>query len=326
MAIKAISAIFLGALAFSGSTCGKSTEDPTKEKPTPDTPIVELPGVDIGSLTTREKKEWSSYVGELMSPCPNVPVPVAQCVKEKRDCDKCAFAAKYAVKLVKDGMTREQVEKAYKNRFDPSMIKNVPIDNSPTKGPESAPLTVVEFADFQCPHCGEFAPQMDRILEQRKNDIRFVYKIYVLGKFPNSENAGKAAFAAGKQGKFWEMHHLIFANQQNLDQAGLDGMATQLGLNIPRFHADMQSPEATERLTKDRKLGEELKIEGTPSIFVNGRMYDGHEELNEWLNQELAMMGKGSTSTTSAPAPSSSSSAKPPSSAPAAPSASAPKK
>ncbi len=292
MAMRAISAVILGVFALSGSTCGKSTEEPTKDKVGPDAPIVVLDGVDTNQLTQREKKDWSGYVSEFMSPCPSVPVPIAQCVKEKRDCDKCAPAAKYLVKLVKDGMPREPLEKSYKNRFDPDKVKDVPIDGSPTKGPESAPLTIVEFADFQCPHCAQFAPVIDKIVESRKNEVRFAYKFYVLGKFPNSENAARAAIAAGKQGKFWEMHHLIFANQDNLTQQGLDAIAKELGLDVGRLHADMQSPETADRIAKDRKLGEDLKIEGTPSMFINGRQFDGHQDLNEWLNLELAMMGK----------------------------------
>ena len=292
MAMRAITAVVLGAFALSGSTCGKSTEEPTKDKVGPDAPVVVLDGVDTNQLTQREKKDWSGYVSEFMSPCPNVPVSIAQCVKETRDCDKCTPAAKYLVKLVKDGMPREPLEKSYKNRFDPDKVKNVPIDGSPTKGPESAPITIVEFADFQCPHCAQTAPVLDKIVDSRKNEVRFAYKFYVLGKFPNSENAARAAIAAGKQGKFWEMHHLIFANHDNLTQQALDGMAKQLGLDVGRFHADMQSPETAERIAKDRKLGEDLKIEGTPSIFINGRQFDGHQDLNDWLNLELQMMGK----------------------------------
>lgn len=303
MAMRALSAVILGAFALSGSTCGKSTEEPTKDKAAPDAPVVVLDGVDTNGLTQREKKEWSSYVSEFISPCPNVPVPIAQCVKEKRECDKCAPAAKYLVKLVKDGMPREPLEKSYKNRFDPDKVKNVPIDGSPTKGPESAPLTIVEFADFQCPHCGQFAPVIDKVVESRKSEVRFAYKFYVLGKFPNSENAARAAIAAGKQGKFWEMHHLIFANQENLSQQGLDSMAKELGLDVGRLHADMQAPDTAERIAKDRKLGEDLKIEGTPSIFINGRQFDGHQDLNEWLNLELAMMGKQPAPPSSAEAP-----------------------
>ncbi len=298
MAMKALSAVFWGALVLSGSTCGKSSENPTKE-PGPDVPIVVLEGVDTGALTQREKKEWSSYVSEFISPCPSVPVPIAQCVQGKRDCAKCVPAAKYVMKGVKDGLTREQVEKSYKNRFEPDKIKTVPIDGSPAKGPDGAPLTVIEFADFQCPHCGEFAPVLDKMVESRKNEVRFVYKFYVLGKFPNSENAARAAIAAGKQGKFWEMHHLIFANQSHLDQQGLDGLAKDLGLDVARLHADMQSPETAERIAKDRKLGEDLKIEGTPSIFINGRQFDGHHDLNEWMNLELQLLGAQPAPTTS---------------------------
>lgn len=303
MAIKAFAAAFLGIFALSGSTCGKSTtEDPTKEKPGPDAPVVTLEGVDTGSLTVREKREWSTYVSEFLSPCPSVPVPIAQCVKEKRDCARCLPAAKHVLRGVKDGMSREQIEKSYKGRFDPSTVKNVPVDGSPTKGPEGAPITIVEFADFQCPHCGEFAPVLDKLVESRKNDVRFVYKLYNLGKFPQSEIAARAAYAAGKQGKFWEMHHLIFANQQRLDQQSLDQMAAQLGLDVSRLHADMQAQETTDRLAKDKKLGEDLKIEGTPTLFINGRQFDGHQDINEWLDTELAMVRGGASAPASASA------------------------
>jgi predicted DsbA family dithiol-disulfide isomerase len=318
MGIKAFAAVIAGVFTLTGATCEKSgSDDPSKEKPGPDPAVITLEGVDTAPLTPREKKEWSQYVSEFLSPCPNVPVPISQCVKEKRDCNRCLPAAKHVLKGVKDGMSREQIEKSYKNRFDPGMVKNVPIDGSPTKGPEGAPITMVEFADFQCPHCAEFAPMLDKLLADRKGEIRFVYKLYVLGKFPQSETAARAAFAAGKQGKFWEMHHLIFGNQQRLSMQDLDAMATQVGMDVSRMHADMQSQEATDRLAKDRKLGEDLKIEGTPTIFINGRQYDGHQDMNEWINTELQMIR-------SAPAASASGSAAPVTSTSASASAKAP--
>ena len=217
MGIRVFGAVIAGVFALSGSTCGKSTTDnPTKEKTAAEPAIVSLEGVDTSPLTQREKREWSQYVSEFLSPCSNVPVPIYQCVKEKRDCARCLPAAKHVLRGVKDGMSREQIEKSYKNRFDPSMVKNVPIDGSPTKGPAGAPVTIVEFADFQCPHCAEYAPMLDKLVDSRKDDVRFAYKLYVLGKFPQSELAARAAYAAGKQGKFWEMHHMIFSNQQRL--------------------------------------------------------------------------------------------------------------
>jgi protein-disulfide isomerase len=331
MAAKAITALILGAFTLSSAECGKSSEDPTKDKPGPDVPVVQLEGVDTNPLTAREKKEWNGYVTEFISPCKSVPVPIAQCVKEKRDCAACLPAAKYLMKSVKDGLSADQVKKAYENRFDPAKIKNVPLEDSPSKGNPNAPVTIVEFADFQCPHCGEQAPHLDKFVDSRKQDVRFVFKFYVLGKFPNSENAARAAIAAGKQGKFWEMHHKIFANQQRLDQQGLDQMAKELNLDVTRLHADMQLPETQAKIAQDHKLGEDLKIEGTPSIFINGRQYDGRQELGEWVDLELQMSGgkapPAASGSSSVPAPSGSAAPAPSGKPPAAPSSSAaPKK
>ncbi len=309
MGLKVLALGMVALFAISESTCGKSSaDDATKEKPGPD---VTLEGVDTNQLTSREKKEWSSYVSEFLSPCANVPVPIAQCVQEKRDCKKCLTAAKYVVRLVKEGLTREQIEKGYKNRFDADKVKTVPIDGSPTRGAgESAPITLVEFADFECPHCGEFAPLLDKLVDHRKNEVRFVYKFYPLPGHPHADIAARAAVAASEQGKFWEMHHALFANQRHLEQTDLDSYAKELGLDISRFHADMQSQKTTDRIAKDRKLGEDLQIQGTPTIFVNGRQYDGHEDLDEWIQQDLQTMGASAPPSapvaSSAPAPSSS--------------------
>jgi protein-disulfide isomerase len=294
MAFKALVFGIIGLLSVSGSTCGKSTaEDATKEKPVAE---VNLDGVDTSSLTPREKKEWGLYVSEFLSPCQNVPVPIAQCVQEKRACAKCLPAAKYVLRGVKDGMTREQIEQSYKGRFDADKVKNVPIDGSPTEGPSGAPITVVEFADFECPHCGEVAPILDKLVETHKNDVRFVFKFYPLPGHPHADIAARAGVAAINQGKFWQMHRALFENQRHLEQTDLDNYAKELGLEVSRFHADMQAAATTERIEKDKKLGEDLQIGGTPTIYINGRQFDGRQDLNDWIAQELA---SGST----APAP-----------------------
>lgn len=299
MVSKALTIGILGLFAMSESTCGKSNPDDATTKEKPAAAEVTLEGVDTSGLTPREKKEWSSYVSEFLSPCQNVPVSIAQCVQEKRACTKCLPAAKYVLRGVKDGMTREQVETSYKNRFDASKVKDVRLEGSPVKGPESAPITIVEFADFECPHCGEVAPYIDKVLEGHKNDARFVFKFYPLPGHPHADIAARAAIAAWKQGKFWEMHHTLFANQRHLEQTDLDTYAKELGLDVSRFHADMQSNETTDRIAKDKQLGEDLKIEGTPSIFINGRSFDGRQDMNEWITLELAGLGK---ETPSAPA------------------------
>lgn len=286
---KALTAGILGLFTLSGATCGKEeAADVSKEK---DVPEVQLEGVDTRALTPREKKDWSKYVSEILAPCSNVPVPIAQCVKEKRDCTKCLPAAKYVLKGVKDGMTREQIDESYKNRFDASAVKNVPLDGSPVMGPENAPITIVEFADFECPHCAQVVPLLDKAIEERKNDVRFVFKFFPLAGHPHADIAARAGIAAWRQGKFWQMHHMLFKNQQHLEQTDLDSYAKELGLDVSRFHADLQAPETAARIAQDKKLGEDLKIGGTPSIFVNGRTFDGHQELGDWITMEMTFMG-----------------------------------
>ncbi len=295
MGFKALTLGILGLFSVSGSTCGKSTvEDVTKEKPVAE---VTLEGVDTSALTPREKKEWGLYVAEFLSPCQNVPVPIQQCVQEKRACSKCLPAAKLVLRGVKDGMTRDQIEKMYKGRFDASGLKNVPIDGSPVKGPEGAAITIVEFADFECPHCGEVAPMLDKVVETHKNDVRMAFKFYPLPGHPHAEIAARAAVAAMNQNKFWEMHHALFTNQRHLEQTDLDSYAKDLGIEVSRFHADIQASASADRIAKDKKLGEDLQIGGTPTIFINGRLFDGRQDINEWILLELANGDKG------APAP-----------------------
>jgi protein-disulfide isomerase len=297
MGMKALALGIVGLLGVSGSTCGKSSaEDVTKDK---DKPVAEvtLEGVDTSGLTPREKKEWGTYVSELPSPCQSVPVPIAQCVQEKRACARCLPAAKYVLRGVKDGLTREQIEKSYKGRFDADKVKNVPIDGSPVRGPEGAAVTIVEFADFECPHCGEVAPMIDKVVEQNKGSVRFVFKFYPLPAHPHADIAARAGVAAINQGKFWEMHHALFTNQRHLEQTDLDSYAKELGIEVSRFHADIQASATADRIAKDKKLGEDLQIGGTPTIFINGRLFDGRQDMNDWIALELATAG-------AAPAPS----------------------
>lgn len=310
MGMKALVIGIVGLLGVSGvstSTCGKSSaEDATKEKEKP-TPEVTLDGVDTSGLTTREKKDWGQFVSEFLSPCQSVPVPIAQCVAEKRACAKCLPAARYVLRGVKDGMTREQIEKSYKGRFDADKVKNVPIDGSPVKGSDSAPITIVEFADFECPHCAEVAPLLDKVVEQSKGNVRVVFKFYPLLGHTHADIAARAAVAAMNQGKFWDMHHALFTNQRHLEQTDLDSYAKSLGMEVSRFHADIQATATADRIAKDKKLGEDLMIMGTPSIFINGRLFDLRQDLSEWIALEL--------NSPSPPPPS------PPSSSAAAPSA-----
>jgi len=249
---------------------------------------VELPGVDTHDMTPRERHEFSRYVTEFPSPCASLAVPVAQCVLEKRACPSCVTAAAAIAKAVREGLAREQVESLYKERFDETLAKHIPVDGSPSRGPEAALVTIVEFADFECPFCQRIAPLLDEVWEKRKTELRVVYKFMPLPMHPHGELAARAAIAAQAQGKFWEMSHQLFANGQHLESNDIDGYAKAIGLDPARFRDDMQSPATQARIDADRKLADELSVKATPTLFVDGRQYDMKGDLNEWVDGEIA--------------------------------------
>ena len=296
MIARTMATTFLaGIAAFSqGGSCQK--DQPGGGEASKDTsgPQVTLEGIDTSALTVREKREWSSYVGKYQAPCAG-PGPgfgtIAQCVKDKKACDSCMPAAKYLLGLVRDGRTEEQVDVSFKNRFDPANVKQVAVDESPSKGPENAPVTVIEFADFQCPHCGVMAPVVKKAWAERRASVRVVFKFLPLPMHPQAEPAARAAIAAWRQGKFWDMHDKLFANQQKLDPSDLDRYAKEVGIDLQKFHADMESTTTKDRIERDKKLSDQLEIGGTPTFYINGRNFDVQQDLGAWLDTELK--GKG---------------------------------
>jgi protein-disulfide isomerase len=276
--------VLLVAVAGTGATCGGAERvDPTS--PATD---IEVPGVDTHDFTPREKHEFSRFVGELASPCSSVAVPIATCVAEKRPCAGCVPAAQAIAKAVREGMTREQVQELYDQRYNAASVHGIPLDGSPSRGPEGAPVVVVEFADFECPFCQKIAPELDRMWEARKDKVRFVYKFLPLAMHPHGEVAARAAIAAQMQGRFWEMHEKLFANGKHLEDPDLEGYARAIGLDVPRFRADMQSAAAKARVEDDHKLSETLGIKGTPTLYIDGREYDPKVDLDEWVDGEIA--------------------------------------
>jgi protein-disulfide isomerase len=268
---------------------------------------VVLPGVDTSAMTPRERHEWSGAVAEALAPCPNVPVSVAQCVQEARPCGACVEAAKWMARAIRDGASADQVRRGYKDRFDPAAVKTLPIDGSPTKGPDDAPVTIVEFADFECPHCREAVPLVDAVLAAHPGKVRLIYKSYTLPFHVHGEPAARAAFAAGAQGKFWEMEHLLFERQQHLEAADLERYAHALNLDVAKWKSDVDAPATTERIAHDRQLGEEMKLKGTPTIYVNGRELELEQE--ESLESRVAAeLGVAPSKTPPAAGPASSTS------------------
>jgi protein-disulfide isomerase len=142
-------------------------------------------------------------------------------------------------------------------------------------GTAHAPLTVVEYGDFECPNCKNAAPAVKILLENFGDRIRFVYRHFPLEQpHPHALAAAEAAEGAGAQGKFWEMHDLLFANQTHLKPKHLHGYAESLGLDMARYTAEMDDHVYLQRIREDVDGGKRSRVRGTPGFFVNGVIQD----------------------------------------------------
>ncbi|MEJ7733933.1 MAG: thioredoxin domain-containing protein [Polyangiaceae bacterium] len=262
--------------------------------PPPTSPPEELPGVGTAELDEREKLVWWKLVNQLYAPCPDQAVSIAQCVKDKRSCPSCAPAADLLASRVKLGATPSDAEAAYAARFGPNP-KRVDVGTSPSRGPERAPVTMVVWSDFQCPACGRAVPFLDELPRKLPEELRLVHKFYPLNKHPMAEGAARAAVAAQNQGRYWEMEHLLFANQEALSQTDLEGYAQKLGLDMDRFRADMRSDKAKEIIERDKAEADRAGLRYTPFILINGREFDTawfrvDEDLEPWIRLEAKLV------------------------------------
>jgi protein-disulfide isomerase len=137
-------------------------------------------------------------------------------------------------------------------------------------GPANAKVQVVEFSDFQCPYCSRAASVVHQIKEKYGDRVRFTFRQFPLPMHPNARVASEAALAANSQGKFWEFHDRLFKNQNQLDRAGLEEQAKQMGLNMTAFKKSLDDHKFAAAVDADVQLGEKVQVSGTPSMFVNG--------------------------------------------------------
>ena len=164
------------------------------------------------------------------------------------------------------------------------------------RGPDQAPVTIVEFSDFQCPFCRSAIPALQELLRQYPSGVRWVFKNYPLEFHPDSLLAHKAALAAGEQGKFWEMHDLIFAHQGGIKRDDLLQRASQLGLDMKRFVADLDGNRFQTVIDEDKAEGSRLGVTGTPTFFVNGKRMVGMRPLAEYRALVEAELNVGNKS------------------------------
>lgn len=149
------------------------------------------------------------------------------------------------------------------------------------QGPIDAPLALVEYGDYECPYCGDAYPVVKAIQERLGDRLCFAFRNFPLVTMhPHAKHAAEAAEAAGAQGRFWEMHDMLFENQDALDDANLAEYASALGLDVPRFTDEIRSGAHATRVKEDFRGGARNGVNGTPTFFVNGVRYDGEADAS----------------------------------------------
>ncbi len=168
---------------------------------------------------------------------------------------------------------------------DQSVLVNNAIS---AKGPESAKVTIVEFSDFQCPSCKAVEPLVKQVLAKYPNDVRLIYRQFPLTQIhPHSERAAQTALAAGALGKFWEMHAVLFDNQENWSELSdtaafdswVDGELTKLSIDKKVFREKIQDKSLKDSINTDVADGSKLNVDATPTFFVNGQKIPAQDLL-----------------------------------------------
>ncbi len=248
-----------------------------------------LEGVDLSGLTEEQKGLALKVLNETACTC-GCGMRVAQCRVDDQNCPRSPVLARAIVDAVRRGENEAGVRAAYeavagatksrRTTSSPSAeeIVQIALQDSPVRGSDAALVTVVEFSDFQCPFCGRAAPIVTKLLAEFEGQVRLIFKHLPLPFHSHARLAAAAAEAAREQGKFWEMHDLLFQNRDALERDDLRGYAQQLGLDAARFETALDSPETYARLERDLDQARRVGANGTPTFFVNGRRLTNYTE------------------------------------------------
>jgi protein-disulfide isomerase len=250
--------------------------------------LTGVAGLSWDGLTAGQKTTAMQAMNERNCECGCGMGSVAICAKKDPNCPRSPKMAKQVVDMAKQGKTLTDLL-AYIDTENPKKgagtppaaapqggAKKVAIPaHAPRKGPKHAKVTIVEFSDFQCPFCSRVNPTLKQITDTYGKDVAIAFVNQPLSFHAQARDAAKAFLAANKQGKAWEMHDKMFANQQALTPADLDKYAGELGLNVARFKKDMADPATEKMVAEDQALAGSVGADGTPTFFLNGREISG---------------------------------------------------
>jgi protein-disulfide isomerase len=258
----------------------------------PSGPVDEspLPGITIDKLSGSKQKLFYKLIGSLSSPCGKAH-SLRTSFTSDTECKRAPFAVRYVAALLEDEASETQAREEYDAKYKASP-KPVQLDVSkaPRVGSDDAPIRIVEFFDYQCPHCAMFKASLDQIAARNEGRVVEYFMMFPLEKHTDSRSAAQAALAAAQQGKFKEMHEALFARSPRHKREHVVGYATELGLDAAAFEA---AYEAAAPVVADHiRQGDAAGVQATPTLFFNDRKYEGPMDakyIQMWIDEELAV-------------------------------------
>lgn len=287
--------ILASTLLLSGAMCQSSDDDEDSETPAAtaesssgsggdsaeasgESPGEDLyPGMNFSELNGDQRTRFVDIAKAELCPCEASNESLHVCLQQKAtQCASAKQLGSLVADSLRDGMDKESVrDQIAEAREEFTKTYDFELANAPRKGPKDAPVAIVEFADFQCPHCKRAAKALKQVRDKYGDTVVHYFKHFPLNAHRQGDLAARASIAAQQQGEFWPMHDLLFEHQRSLSRNKIVSFARQLGLSISKFESALKAPSVVSQVEADKQEGEDADIQGTPAIFVNGRKHTG---------------------------------------------------
>jgi protein-disulfide isomerase len=283
-----------------------------------DPTAADLPGYPLGEVLLSTARQVFAFSKDAFG-YDGCPTPLQQCLKQPAYRRHALRELQLATELASAGANNVEIDtllNSYYASFAPTARATFDLLKSPCLGSPSAPVTIVEFSDFECPHCAMARPMLEALVTTA-GLVRLCYKPFPLSSHPNARSAAEAALFARDQGKFWEMHDALFNHQGALGLEQLISYGTDLGLDPGALRHSLEANVHGHEIDVARSEGTQAGIKGTPAVFMNGRgevLPLGPEYLAHEIDDELEWQHNGGKWVPDAAAPAT---APPPASAPA---------
>jgi 2-hydroxychromene-2-carboxylate isomerase len=253
--------------------------------------LVRAAGAEMDDVPPEARGRLEGLARDQACPCPGMRGTLADCLEP--GCVQARYMSRAMLRWVGRKDPADKINSRLLERYGPLERETVDLDGAPCRGSGEAPVVMVVFSDFECPFCALASRLLPRLAEQAGDSLRICYKHWPLKYHKHAPLAARAAVAAQLQGKFWEMHDLLFAHRTDLEREDLLGYADELGLDRSRFERDLDSAAARSRVERDKAEAERLRLRGTPTFLINGKRMNDPKSIPDfldWIEEEQELL------------------------------------